>query len=699
MGAFDITADDIGAFSDTLGIVNSINDSGAADDRRQETYARQKTERADTEFALGTLQQGGEIPEGSELTPTSISAAKATYANQRKSEALTKGLDMSDEVLARKNEIYGKMAMWEGRQGEFLKQIVPDTSLDMQALIGVRQELDQNSKLKHENMQQLKRTADLLYQDHQSSMVLAAKYLKSGDKILAEKALMSAVNDVPHPVYMEKNANGNYDLYLEEPGKEKKLLSRGSNLTAQEAIQLIHSIPPDHAKNNLATDMLLAQEYNAKQSKPEVWSNGKDKLDVYHTVNRLNPREVQTVFFEQNGGRLDGMTMDMAKNQGYHQESKVDLGMAGKTMTLNTKKLDQLLRPFDNSIDEFGNKISNLEGAYQAVTKFDGKKDLSPEDTTRLQHAKQAISFNNSFNQILPGHAQSTKQTQPQADPFPGALDAFTTGGAAGLGKALTDIKDPAVRRAVYEKVRAHAKGLDNAEPGSAMDFDTILPHKQVETGNSSVDNGAMDIEEEPETDLTGDPSQWEVSYNGTGLTEGEYLVKDSTGNSRPMTDPEHKAYLDAHRGTQGEIADPLAAVKKGFSAMNDGMTKFHDYQRKLINGESKVAGGNPPTGKKDYGKRKDGTPKGPGFFGELPTAGGNVDTEMSIPVEIDGGKMEVPTLVPTLSQEEINAVLQGGQIPDSVIQKATEHARMRISEGKSPFAEDGEQVNNVATR
>lgn len=90
----------------------------------------------------------------------------------------------------------------------------------------------------------------------------------------------------------------------------------------------------------------------------------------------------------------------------------------------------------------------------------------------------------------------------------------------------------------------------------------------------------------------------------------------------------------------------------------------------------------------KDYGfgQRNDGTFKGPGFLGELKRPDGDVSTELSIGVQIKGKEVEIPALVPTLSKEQIDHLLDGGEPTDSIVKKAIEHAKTRIDSGKSPF-------------
>jgi len=93
------------------------------------------------------------------------------------------------------------------------------------------------------------------------------------------------------------------------------------------------------------------------------------------------------------------------------------------------------------------------------------------------------------------------------------------------------------------------------------------------------------------------------------------------------------------------------------------------------------------------YGTRENGTFKGPGFLGELKRPDGGISTELSIGVEIDGQETEIPLLVPGLSKKEIDLLLSDGEPTDSMVDKAVEHARNRMAQGKSPFygAEDEE--------
>jgi len=101
-----------------------------------------------------------------------------------------------------------------------------------------------------------------------------------------------------------------------------------------------------------------------------------------------------------------------------------------------------------------------------------------------------------------------------------------------------------------------------------------------------------------------------------------------------------------------------------------------------------------------DYGKRPDGSPKGSGFFGEIKRPDGNVMTEISIGVGINGKETLVPLIVPTLDKNELNYLMKSdpkskqfmSKMPPSIIDKAVNFASDRIKNNQSPFADPNEK-------
>jgi hypothetical protein len=93
------------------------------------------------------------------------------------------------------------------------------------------------------------------------------------------------------------------------------------------------------------------------------------------------------------------------------------------------------------------------------------------------------------------------------------------------------------------------------------------------------------------------------------------------------------------------------------------------------------------------FGNRVDGTPKGFGFFGILNRPDGDISTELSAGVNFGEGDLEIPLIVPTLTRGELNQLLSGQSIPNNILDKAVQHARGRLQQGLSPFAQRGEDL------
>lgn len=90
-------------------------------------------------------------------------------------------------------------------------------------------------------------------------------------------------------------------------------------------------------------------------------------------------------------------------------------------------------------------------------------------------------------------------------------------------------------------------------------------------------------------------------------------------------------------------------------------------------------------------------TPKGLGFLGGLQRPDGRVMSEYSIGVPLNGREREMPSIVPTLTHEELQHILSmkdGDPMPDSIVQKAVAFAQQRQAAGLPLFANPGEQQN-----
>lgn len=119
----------------------------------------------------------------------------------------------------------------------------------------------------------------------------------------------------------------------------------------------------------------------------------------------------------------------------------------------------------------------------------------------------------------------------------------------------------------------------------------------------------------------------------------------------------------------------------------------FAKVSKMADGGEAEVLNVESADGLAPYGFRhaeRAGDPievKGKGFLGMLPHKGGGSSSELSA----DNGEYDYPLLVPTLSKDERQSLLNDEDPTDAIYEKAEAHAKKRMSEGKSRYAQPSE--------
>jgi hypothetical protein len=181
--------------------------------------------------------------------------------------------------------------------------------------------------------------------------------------------------------------------------------------------------------------------------------------------------------------------------------------------------------------------------------------------------------------------------------------------------------------------------------------------------------------------------------YTGGDLTKAQQLAADAMTRTWGVTQVNGKRELMKYAPevmfpglTADAIRSDLADTLKKNSLTNGGL----DTSKYALQPNNPAAN---PTG---WDKRADGSSKGNGFLGLLQRPDGGVSSEISIGIDINGKEREIPTMVPTLSQDQLDWLMTHDvaheQIPRPIVQKAVDFARGRLAAGKDPFAGPGEQ-------
>lgn len=245
--------------------------------------------------------------------------------------------------------------------------------------------------------------------------------------------------------------------------------------------------------------------------------------------------------------------------------------------------------------------------------------------------------------------------------------------------------KDEATMRSMFSEETSGALLIPEHRNSVEQAARAIYANKTVEAGD---DKGLLDSDRWKQSikEATGGIAK----YNGTRtlLPYGTEPSEFKSGVNQRINAMAASGQLPPGVTPDRVRGLPVEAVGDGRYVFRSGDSVLVDKTGKPLVVNFNVA---PAQVAPNYGNRQDGTPKGTGFYGELKGRGGSVSTEITVGVNIDGKEMEIPTLVPGLSRREINSLLSGDKPSDAIVNKAVEHAKKRMKDGKSVFIEPGE--------
>jgi len=179
---------------------------------------------------------------------------------------------------------------------------------------------------------------------------------------------------------------------------------------------------------------------------------------------------------------------------------------------------------------------------------------------------------------------------------------------------------------------------------------------------------------------------------------------------------PSDKAVVPSNKGVVGTQAAPIpfepgkTVPENGkYYSNNKGDVAMWDKSKgKMVTGEEKPVATPAPAAETPAAKpntpnmRPDGTAKGNGYLGVLKASDGSDVTEYSMStgdVKVKGKEIDFPTIVPTLTKEEVKLMLtdiipNNKRIPDAIANKAIDHAKKRIKGGRSVFADKQDGID-----
>jgi len=260
----------------------------------------------------------------------------------------------------------------------------------------------------------------------------------------------------------------------------------------------------------------------------------------------------------------------------------------------------------------------------------------------------------------------------------------------AGTGKkmaadAWNAFNEKDYERAVTIAQKALTELAEDLTPGTTASLNNIgTKVRAVQIADAKAKNAAM----KAEASKLVAAKQTEIGVQLRKVSE----LREESATSKETVEAEKalKTMLDELVGLRNAEADAYATVPKVADPIVAKPVAADVVTPNLAPPQGQAAPSARPA-QAPWGLRRDGTPKGNGFFGPLTMndGSGKMATELSIGVDFDGHETEIPTLVPTLSNEERQYLLAGNdpRRNPAIMRKAVDHARQRMSSGRSPFA------------
>jgi hypothetical protein len=227
---------------------------------------------------------------------------------------------------------------------------------------------------------------------------------------------------------------------------------------------------------------------------------------------------------------------------------------------------------------------------------------------------------------------------------------------------------------------------------GQIVAMQTPLTEKEM----SAVRNGAPLSEARRKAAAKEEAAVIEFNKQSKPLLSNLVFSRAMLTDENPVTIANEFALMFNNKQTYTGFYDNKAVVPIDPAALAAKGLQGNEAMRREVEAEEAAKEKLLQSGRMVEGRLSDGTVKGDGYFGRLTASDGTKlshVTTTSSKVKVNNKEIEFPLLVPTLSKEEVNTLINeivpnNKYVPDAIFNKAVDHANKRIKAGKSVFAE-----------
>jgi hypothetical protein len=355
--------------------------------------------------------------------------------------------------------------------------------------------------------------------------------------------------------------------------------------------------------------------------------------------------------------------------------------IAGATLAL----LKSNINPSKANLKTPGNNQS-MSPAMLAYYQYNTAKTLRKgEAQGDNANVKRFMDYYNKINLIKPS-------ATPQKKKLGGWLEEYAPGGK--IKPIVVSSKDDPKYKAYQDSLNAYNMDKSFEKFINSVEDNKYTYDEMKDEVNKRIDERLVKLAEKgPNRKLKTDYSR-DYRFKPSGYDRSEtYKV-----NSLVFNKPVRKVLTEGSVGADN-VRKQEELVNAGYKINVDGVwgdeskKAWDEYQQEINAGAQQWE-----PNQEDL--RADGTQKGTGYFGVMKRPDGDVSTEISVGVTFDGKEVQIPLMVPTLSKEELDYLLNNPAdkedlldtpIGKSIMDKAVNFSKQRAAKGLSPFYQEGE--------
>jgi hypothetical protein len=258
-------------------------------------------------------------------TATDKLEGKLLYGKDMAADAGIKELRDSAAVSEYTNKLFQGFNAVKDKRG-YISALNPQDKNEAQAIFKFMEFVNKNKEYNIESIKLSQEQGALEFEEFINSVMMAGEYHQKGMTQQGAKTLQGAIDKAHHPLFVQDNKDGTWDLVYKE-GEEEETLQ--DDVSFEEIFTFAKQITPEKFINDrIAQKKMWAEKNNKSLGNAVTWTNGKETVSVSRFFDQNRPIDgTLVVFVDKTGKRFDGgngMSVEELRGKKFKPQNLAD---------------------------------------------------------------------------------------------------------------------------------------------------------------------------------------------------------------------------------------------------------------------------------------------------------------------------------------------------------------------------------------